>query len=72
MILNTRRSVAMSPFSADKGNQDNPEGEDINLNFISERSSESSSRKSGNKASKRYEKNSANFSDSEDDLILDD
>ena len=63
----------MSPFGDDKGNQDNPEGEeDINLNFISERSSESSSKKSGNKASKRYDNNSANLSDSEDDLILDD
>ena len=61
----------MTPFAADKGNLDNPEGEDINLNFISERSSETSSRKSG-KASKRYEKNSANFSDSDDDLIQDD
>ena len=62
----------MTPFAADKGNLDNPEGEDINLNFISERSSETSSKKSGNKASKRYENNSANFSDSDDDLVQDD
>ena len=44
MILNTRRSVAISPFGADKGNLDNPELEDQNLNSVRERSSESSSR----------------------------
>ena len=63
--MNTRKSVAITPFSADKGDLDNPEGEHVNLNFISERSSESSSR-AGSRAARRYSKNSANFSDSED------
>ena len=64
-VVNTRKSVAITPFGADKGNLDNPEMEDLNLNFISERSSESSSR-AGSRAARRYSKNSANFSDSED------
>ena len=68
ILLDARKSTAMSPFGVDKGN-DNPdeEMEEVNLDFISEKSSEESSVALG-----PNRRNSADCSDSEECKVDDD